>query len=177
MTYFPRTPGYMSGNIFFLIYPRRRHQKEKAIFSILLPEILYPTLPLTWLPITRHTLLACPSKVLTTQRMHRWRSKGSSGLHLAAGELSVVSLLELALPSSEEPATGTGPPVTGDMRQWWGYHQPRVKPSPCCPGRDGAATATGKPCRKVPGDITWRKSLLSRNCNHGYDYDHNGVFF
>ena len=44
------------------------------------------------------------------------------------GWLCVVPLLELALMSSEEPATGTGQPVTGDTRNWLGCHERSVKP-------------------------------------------------
>lgn len=150
---FARTPGYISGNIYiyiFFFYSRLRHQKEKAISLIWLPEILYTTFPLTWLPITRHTLWACPSKVLTTQRMHQAEDQRTLRVYTwLLGQLCAVPLLELALMSSEEPATGIGQPAIGDMRKWRGYHEPGVKPCSLVPReRRWRPCLAGKPCRK-----------------------------
>ena len=113
----------------YFFHARLRHQKEKAVSLILLPEILSRALPLTWLPIARHTLWAWPSKVLTIQRMHQARDQRTLLVYTwLLGWLCVVPLLELALMSSEEPATGTGQPVTGDTRNWLGCHERSVKP-------------------------------------------------
>lgn len=137
------------GILFF--YSRLRHQKEKAIFLILLPETLYKTLPLTWLPTTRHILLACPSKVLTTQRMHQAEDQRTLLVYTwLLGQLCVVPLLELALMSSEEPATGIGQPVIGDLKKWQRYHEPSVKPCSLLPSkRQWLPCLAGKPRGEV----------------------------
>lgn len=129
---------------------RLRHQKEKALSLVLLPEILSRALPLTWLLIARQTLWACPSKVLTIQRMHQ---AGDQRALLVCtwllGWPCVVPLLELAVMSSEEPATGIGRPGTGDTRKWGGYHEPRVKPdSPLPRERQWLPCVAGKLLRK-----------------------------
>lgn len=83
--------------------------KEKTVFLLLHTKILYKLLPLTWLLITRHPFLACPSSILTTPRMHQAEDQRTPLVYTwLMGQLYVVALLELALMSSEEPATGIG---------------------------------------------------------------------
>lgn len=66
------------------------------------------------------------------------------------GQLCVVPLLELALMSSEEPATGIGQLVIGDMKKWQRYHEPSVKSCPLLPSkRQWLTCPTGKPRGEV----------------------------
>lgn len=103
----------------YFSYSGLKRLKERTIPLILCPEILSRTLPLTWLPVPRHTPVACPSKVLTTQRMRQAEDQRARLVSTwLLGWLCVVPLLELAPRSSEEPATGIGQPVIGDMRKW-----------------------------------------------------------
>lgn len=80
--------------------------------------ILLPLQNITFdLASSHQTLSACPSKILTTQRMHQAGDQRAPLVYTwLLGQLCAVPLLELALMSSEQPAAGRGRPVIGDMR-------------------------------------------------------------